>query len=390
MHRLIALLAIVVAACSEDPGDILDATDVFTGEEHACFDCDDRDFCTDDFCQNDTCVHVPRNAFNACQSESHCDDGNACTIDTCLVDECNLKRCASAWVGPDCVACDFGFCDDGNPCTTDTCGEDKICTFTTPAEGCDARCTASMATTASSAAWNPYGSYIGYARARVVCEGDACVCDNPLTLADEYGALDLESADSESPWSCSVDVCEATTPTCEPLAHNVAYVVWGEAVFFSRFAVPARADTAASPDGGAAVDTFMPDADVGQPPPIDHVVVQGYCLSPRLDHVAGRYAASFESDGATSTASAVISGSPVRNEVLVVSFSDCANCTATGFVEQSAPLGAIPDVVSFPLRVGSESGVANLYGQAGAFVGSVTTAEGKFLGRLTLERLPPE
>ncbi len=394
MHRLIAL-ALVLAACSEETFDLdPDTNDVFTGEEQACFACDDRDPCTDDFCQDGACVHVPRNAFNACQNDSHCDDGNACTIDSCLVDECNLKRCASASAGPSCQSCDFMPCNDGNPCTTDTCGEDKICTFGAPAEGCDPNCVVSAAFSPGGAQQFTYGSFIGTAQARLLCEGDACTCNNPIALGDGFVAVDLDSGDPEDPFVCTVDACEGTPAACSPLMRDVGYIVWGDVRYLdARFAAsdPPPADASGAPQ---PADTAVPDeswnADVGPTRPVDALVVEGYCLSPRLDHLVGRYAVRFESDGASSTMAAVATLNPVSQRY-EISLTDCLDCAATGIVPPAnAPLGDLLDTVSFPVMVGAEQGTAMLYGQPTAFVGSVTTPAGKFLGRMTLERLPPE
>ena len=125
--------------------------------------------------------------------------------------------------------------------------------------------------------------------------------------------------------------------------------------------------------------------------PVGGLSAQGYCLSSRLEHLSGRYAARFESDGASSTAAVVISGEPVAGELYTMRLSDCGDCAATGLVDdQEATLGTVPNVLSFAVTVGDETGTALLFGQPHAFAGSVTTAAGKFLGRLTLERLPPE
>ena len=71
-------------------------------------DCDDKDECTEDFCDPwSTCKNVP--------DEAACDDGDPCTLDLCDKGKgCTLV----AFDGP---------CDDGDPCTEDTVCDGGIC-----------------------------------------------------------------------------------------------------------------------------------------------------------------------------------------------------------------------------------------------------------------------
>jgi len=83
-------------------------------------DCDDGDLCTDDYCENDVCVHI--RTCNNCtlrtsgengtiiETPIMCDDDNNCTRDYC----------------DDHLGCVFEpyfpeFCDDRDNCTTDSC-----------------------------------------------------------------------------------------------------------------------------------------------------------------------------------------------------------------------------------------------------------------------------
>ena len=358
MLRSIAYVAIVLVACSDDTVD------------GAC--CDDHDPCTDDFCQDDTCVHVPRNASIACQADSHCDDGNPCTVDRCLVDECSLQRCANE---PDltCSTCELSTdCNDGNPCTTDTCGDDKLCNFDVEVEGCEPKCSLGRAISPSDT-WQIFsGSFVGTAQPRVFCPGEGCSCDSRMVLGDDFGLVELDSADPENAFVCAVDACEETPVVCGPLMREVAYIVWGTP----------RSEGDPMPDGDAAVDP--------EPSLVDTLVVEGFCLSPRQDHLVGRYKVRFESERGSSSLSAIAWwNTPMQRYELAL--TDCLDCAATGFAAPAnAPLGDLSDIVSFPVMVGAEQGTAVLFGQPSAFVGSVTTEAGKFLGRLTLERLPPE
>ena len=94
-------------------------------------DCEDDNICTDDSCEEGTCLHIENNA--------DCDDGNPCTVqDFCSGGTCGpgqLKDCSGA-----ADVCNTGVCDiitgecikqvlpgepacfsDENPCTTDKC-----------------------------------------------------------------------------------------------------------------------------------------------------------------------------------------------------------------------------------------------------------------------------
>jgi hypothetical protein len=82
-------------------------------------DCNDNNFCTDDFCDEiKGCVNDPKSV--------KCDDGNECTSE----DFCENGICKGYPID----------CDDGNPCTEDICFSDTGCeymSFLKDGEDCD-------------------------------------------------------------------------------------------------------------------------------------------------------------------------------------------------------------------------------------------------------------
>ncbi len=78
--------------------------------------CDDKKFCTPDFCDMGTNIcSAGAPLENCCNLNSDCDDGNACTYDMCWGHVCTREKMQA-----DCcvTAAD---CEDNDPCTTDTC-----------------------------------------------------------------------------------------------------------------------------------------------------------------------------------------------------------------------------------------------------------------------------
>lgn len=78
-------------------------------------DCDDRNFCTLDGCDNATgCRHLP--LPNCCNTDADCTDADQCTVDErCLANH----SCTSS----------PRVCQDGNACTLDTCDPAAGCQF---------------------------------------------------------------------------------------------------------------------------------------------------------------------------------------------------------------------------------------------------------------------
>jgi hypothetical protein len=110
-----------------------DACNIDTCTDGSCsyepVDCDDGDNSTDDMCDaNGICVSTPALECIddlSCESDSDCDDTNACTRDLCVDDECQHTIIAS------CTPCTSAEeCDDDNPCTMDTCSTENRCVHT--------------------------------------------------------------------------------------------------------------------------------------------------------------------------------------------------------------------------------------------------------------------
>ncbi len=99
-------------ACDDGDPCTVDACNEVEGCSHVPTDglaCDDADACTSgDLCRAGACVGA---------TETHCDDGNLCTIDLCdpLAGCVHLPTESPCCIGVDSV------CDDNNPCTDDAC-----------------------------------------------------------------------------------------------------------------------------------------------------------------------------------------------------------------------------------------------------------------------------
>ncbi|HOD07788.1 MAG TPA: lamin tail domain-containing protein, partial [Myxococcota bacterium] len=78
-------------------------------------ECDDGDYCTYDSCWGHQCLHEKMRA-DCCTEDIQCDDGDVCTIDRCA-----LNSCRHSWNTSDCCE-DHPDCpDEGNPCTLERC-----------------------------------------------------------------------------------------------------------------------------------------------------------------------------------------------------------------------------------------------------------------------------
>jgi len=380
-----ALIAAGAAACANDPAPVI--PEPFC--DNGCFDGDD---CTDDLCRVDgTCLNVPRNPFGACQTEAHCDDGNSCSEDRCELDGCGLMRCVNEIKNFECRPCGemFGDCSDFNPCTLESCGDDGICDMGTSNDpNCDPQCNQQDARSADApltGEWFGYQSwFIGVATTRegVNCDADACVCESELRFRDSLEGFELRDATglNDPEWTCDIVACEPHSVSCRPLDAGVGYVVWGTMTYLNPFDAASPQDTAPSPDAGSA--------DVAAPPmqPIDALHVDGYCLSTRLDHVIGDYAATFESDGHATSFDLRIAAQP---DGVAAQMQACVGCQATGLVaDQIVTLGAEIGTVTFPLKLTDADGFARLYAHTDHFVGDVRRSDGGYLGKLKLERVP--
>lgn len=380
-------------ACGSDSGaedEVLPDPDA----EMFCFieDCFDDDICTDDFCGPDgSCIHVPRNAFDACQTAAHCDDEDPCTIDSCALDECGLMRCKHEWQ-EGCQSCAFGgWCDDQNPCTADVCGEDGICAVGDTDPHCDPMCRQDIARTVDEAQWMwPQGETISWfsgvadSNRGATCEGSACVCDGELVLGSAGFDLPLRQGSGleDEPLSCSIEACELHRATCTPLMQGVGYVAWGIMRHQNAFG-------GSGEGSGAAQDTFVPsDAGAPQAPPIDAFEIQGFCLSTRLEHATGRYDAIFESDGQRATFGLTLEIG--ADGAAHATMQECTGCIAIGLVtDQDIVLERSIGDLSMPLALTTGLAHVRLYAARNRFVGDVVTRSGRFVGVLTLERVAP-
>ena len=140
-------------------------------------DCDDKNGCTTDTCDQGACAHAVKS----------CDDGQDCTLDVCDP----LSGGCATFAGPDSADCDDGdactssdhcesgkcvavaLCDDANPCTVDACDADKgSCTNVDSADGAPCSdgdvCTAGDACAAGACVASPG------ACSQVVAEPFAC------------------------------------------------------------------------------------------------------------------------------------------------------------------------------------------------------------------------
>ncbi len=216
------------------------------------------------------------------------------------------------------------------------------------------------------------------------CDGSACTCESELQLKDSLEGFELRDATglNDPEWICDVVACEPRGTACRPLDTGVGYVVWGTMTYLNQFdaRAPTPQDTMPSPDGGAAVD-------IGPSFPIDALLVEGYCLSTRIDHVVGDYAASFASNGKKATFDLHVEH---QGGLVVARMGACSGCVDTGLTEaQTATLGAEPGTVTFPFALGETAGFARLYAKRDRFVGDVRKADKSFLGVLELERIAP-
>jgi len=278
---LILPLALAAVGCEEEGG-----------AQTCDLSCDDGDFCTEDRCDPtlDRCVHVPRDAANACTLDRHCDDGDPCTTDSCGVDPlCSLQRCVHEFV-PGCRSCaNFGSCDDGNACTVESCGDDLLCRYTEQ-DFCDAHCRMwtmgfyqpSNVAAGAASVWGRVEPRSGAS----CIEGCACTAD--LVLTDGAGVVRLMPGQTEGDYACAISgVCDGpTVVACDPLIRGREYIVWGtaEASRDAAGAAPIPSDTSAS-------------VDVGLPwSAADRVTVDGFCMAPTPQGVAGRYDATLELD----------------------------------------------------------------------------------------------
>ncbi len=185
------------ASC--DDGDVCTSNDICQGgvcNSGVALSCDDKNGCTDDFCEKKTgCVHSPTN--------SACDDGNKCTVG----DGCKTGKC---FPGTKQV------CDDKNHCTTDSCHPTKGCVQTANTLGCDDGNICTVADTCGGGACNP-GSKQLACNDGIFCTDDFCDpktgCNSVKTdrLCNDGDACTIKDA-------CKLGVCVAgAAKNCDDL-----------------------------------------------------------------------------------------------------------------------------------------------------------------------------
>ncbi len=225
-------------------------------------ECNDKNPCTDDFCDPESgCRHdnnvIPCDDGNPCSLEDSCaqgackpgramdcSDGNLCTTDFCdsagaCRSQNNTQPCSDS---KDCTmddTCAAGVCagtprncDDGNPCTVDTCSEQSGCTNASAVENsqCDDgnACTSNDRCQAGLCKGDGKSCDDGNPCTDDTCDPGTQVCKNlnrvgacddgdNCTLGDtcSNGACKPGTAlNCDDGNACSKDSCDAATGTC--------------------------------------------------------------------------------------------------------------------------------------------------------------------------------
>ncbi|UCC29374.1 MAG: hypothetical protein JSU86_14375 [Phycisphaerales bacterium] len=175
-------------------------------QNHA--DCDDDDDCTDDTCDNGSCVNTPID----------CDDGDACTDDTCEAGQCTNPPTD---------------CDDGDLCTIDSCDsatgcfvEPRVCdddgVFCNGVEECDS------ATGLCVSAGDPCAQGENCDEAndecRPACTTDADCDDDVWCNGLETCPVDTcqpgTAVDCDDGVGCTEDSCNENTDSCDNVAND--------------------------------------------------------------------------------------------------------------------------------------------------------------------------
>ncbi len=171
-------------------------------------DCDDGNYCTDDFCNPITgCTH--EFLAGCCNVLTPCDDEDLCTADECVESGCVFSPVV---------------CDDDNLCTTDECKPDKGCLYPFNNEECE---------DGSVCTWHDV-CYKG------TCIGLPIDCSDNLSCTidscdDALGCFH-KSACSDS-ILCTTDVCtlkgckSGKVPVGSPIADGVLGEDWPESSF---------------------------------------------------------------------------------------------------------------------------------------------------------------
>lgn len=323
-----------------------DGTD--TIDPCAGLDCDDGDRCTDDWCTDGQCVHVPTNndagwmqPASECTTDAQCDDNDPCTTDACgsYVDECS----GVAWsmclysVVPGCGGCSIDDCIDGDPCTLDGC-DGASCTFHPIADpACSNRCNLALSRSVADITQTAGTGLPVIARGvvemvPVACpDCDGCTCTSGAQLADasEPGGLALQLF-STPPATCTTTGGPAV---CSPIHSGPRYLVWGTTEWA---AIPFSAGRAAIPAQPTAL------------------VVEGFCLEPSADNLEGRYAATLTLGGEAELSFTLAIGSNSTGAPLMVFGSVVAlgqRVDAARFEAQRLPVRLIDGRLEIDLAI---------------------------------------
>jgi hypothetical protein len=178
-------------------------------------DCDDRNFCTIDSCDNSSgCQHtgVP----NCCNADAQCSDSDQCTVN---------ERCTAQHT---CVS-DARNCDDGNACTQDSCNPQIGCVHTPLGSGtCDDAnlCTSGDTCTGGSCVGTPVdcsdGNLCNGLESCVPATGQCTVPSSQLTCTPgNRGSRSCEAewlvANPNNPGSIlsTIQICRQGDPSCD-------------------------------------------------------------------------------------------------------------------------------------------------------------------------------
>ena len=155
--------------------------------------CDDKDPCTEDFCDKDLgkCNIKPvAGCGGYCGKVADCDDGNACTDDACAQGKCLVKDNSKP-------------CDDGNKCTeNDACGAGKCA-------GAAATCDDGNACTEGSC--NPSIGCVQAAKVGDCEDGNKCTGPDSCAAGKCAGGAEKLCDDSDD---CTTDSCDSNTGDC--------------------------------------------------------------------------------------------------------------------------------------------------------------------------------
>jgi hypothetical protein len=246
-------------------GDTLavDTFQVSVGNCQAAADCDDKNACTMDSCNQTTKTCINTKINNCCLTVAECDDGNVCTTDTCnalthtcghapvqgccttdaqcLNDNdpctkatCDLvaHKCGNVKV-VDCCSFANPSCDDGNKCTTDQCSfVTNTCSHAPTPNCCKADtdcadtnpCTTDTCTVATGTCSNTKTA--GCCLTAVECDDkNACTadaCTNNKCVSTPVAGCCAKDTDCDDGNPCTTDTCakavcaHSPVPGCVP------------------------------------------------------------------------------------------------------------------------------------------------------------------------------